>query len=253
MQEDKKVQIEKSIQKLNKAFTQFQSELIEPHDYEKYFEHLNVAAELIYIIDYQRNEIVFSKGFDAFLGFPKPIKSLVELYKLVHPDDIDEVATLTAIALKTGSNVNDNNAKKTHFVLDYRLRKASGEYVRILRQSSIINASTERGMISTVSICTDISNLKMTGPVDFRFTGKGEENFYKMVEKEKAVISGQRGLAVLSIREQEILHLISQGFRSQDIAEKLHVSVHTVNTHRRNMLKKLEVKTMAELMIKVLV
>jgi len=43
---------------------------------------------------------------------------------------------------------------------------------------------------------------------------------------------------VFSVREFEIIRLIEAGLDSEKIAEKLFLSVHTVNTHRRNMLEK---------------
>ncbi len=43
---------------------------------------------------------------------------------------------------------------------------------------------------------------------------------------------------VLSDREIEILKLVADGFSSKQVADKLFLSELTVNTHRRNMLKK---------------
>jgi DNA-binding NarL/FixJ family response regulator len=43
---------------------------------------------------------------------------------------------------------------------------------------------------------------------------------------------------VFSGREFEIIRNIESGLSSEEIAEKLFLSVHTVNTHRRNMLEK---------------
>ncbi len=51
----------------------------------------------------------------------------------------------------------------------------------------------------------------------------------------------------ISKREIEIVRLITQGFTSQEIADKLHLSTYTVNTHRRNILRKLELKNTAML------
>ncbi|MEL7019998.1 MAG: response regulator transcription factor [Bacteroidota bacterium] len=51
----------------------------------------------------------------------------------------------------------------------------------------------------------------------------------------------------LSKREQEILILISQGLTSQNIAKELFISKHTVETHRKNMLRKLDVHSSMEL------
>ncbi|MFK7933146.1 MAG: LuxR C-terminal-related transcriptional regulator [Saprospiraceae bacterium] len=51
----------------------------------------------------------------------------------------------------------------------------------------------------------------------------------------------------LSKREQEILALICQGLTSQNIAKELFISKHTVETHRKNMLRKLNVNSSMEL------
>jgi DNA-binding CsgD family transcriptional regulator len=42
----------------------------------------------------------------------------------------------------------------------------------------------------------------------------------------------------LSRREEEVLALIIQEHTSAEIAEKLHVSIRTVETHRKNILRK---------------
>jgi len=55
--------------------------------------------------------------------------------------------------------------------------------------------------------------------------------------------------ADLSPREFEVLLLITKGQRTVDIADKLNVSVHTINSHRKNILKKLNLKSPAELIV----
>lgn len=51
----------------------------------------------------------------------------------------------------------------------------------------------------------------------------------------------------LARREREVLRLIAEGLRSPGIAEQLHVSVATVEVHRRNIMRKLGLRTVAEL------
>jgi DNA-binding NarL/FixJ family response regulator len=53
----------------------------------------------------------------------------------------------------------------------------------------------------------------------------------------------------LSKRELEVLELIAKGYRTIDIAEKLFVSIHTINSHRKNILKKLNLKSPAQLIV----
>lgn len=54
----------------------------------------------------------------------------------------------------------------------------------------------------------------------------------------------------LSEREQQVLQLVSNGKTTKEIAEELFVSSRTVETHRVNMMKKLEVQNTAELIKK---
>jgi DNA-binding NarL/FixJ family response regulator len=48
-------------------------------------------------------------------------------------------------------------------------------------------------------------------------------------------------------REVEVLTLIGEGFSSKQIAGKLFISINTVETHRRHLLEKMEVKNSMEL------
>ncbi len=52
---------------------------------------------------------------------------------------------------------------------------------------------------------------------------------------------------VLSDREREVLQLMAEGNSTKQIAMKLHVSVKTVETHRRQIMNKLDIHTVAEL------
>lgn len=51
----------------------------------------------------------------------------------------------------------------------------------------------------------------------------------------------------LTDREIEILKLLAKGSSSADIASVLHLSSHTVNTHRKNILRKLDMNSTVEL------
>ena len=51
----------------------------------------------------------------------------------------------------------------------------------------------------------------------------------------------------LTMKEIEIVKLISKGFTSKEIAEQLFISHRTVETHRHNILKKLDMPNAAQL------
>jgi DNA-binding NarL/FixJ family response regulator len=54
-------------------------------------------------------------------------------------------------------------------------------------------------------------------------------------------------MPVLSSREKEVLHLIADGFTNPQIAAKLFISLHTVDSHRKNLLTKFSVNNTASL------
>lgn len=51
----------------------------------------------------------------------------------------------------------------------------------------------------------------------------------------------------LTKREEEVLNFLAEGLTTKEIAQKMVISTRTVETHRANMLKKLDVKNTAEL------
>ena len=59
--------------------------------------------------------------------------------------------------------------------------------------------------------------------------------------------SADSPLSVLTKREIEILSHLADGLPNREIGKMLHISTRTVDTHRSNILKKLKVKTNAEL------
>ena len=56
---------------------------------------------------------------------------------------------------------------------------------------------------------------------------------------------------LLTKREQELLDLLTQGYRYKEIADKLFLSIDTIRTHIRNIYRKLEVQSRAEALNKI--
>jgi DNA-binding NarL/FixJ family response regulator len=82
---------------------------------------------------------------------------------------------------------------------------------------------------------------------------KARDKFY--CQKVIKVILNQQGLegnngcepVSLTSRETQIVRLIARGNSTVKIAEKLNLSVHTINTHRKRIMKKLDLKSPVEL------
>ncbi len=56
--------------------------------------------------------------------------------------------------------------------------------------------------------------------------------------------------AIITNREKQVLHLIAYEYSTKEIARELYISHHTANTHRQNLLLKLDAKNAAGLVRK---
>jgi len=80
---------------------------------------------------------------------------------------------------------------------------------------------------------------------DSYFSQKVSATLLQAITRQKENPDGLKkpiGPTPLSEREIEVLRLIAQEFSNGEIAEKLFISIRTVDTHRRNLLEKLQMK-----------
>ncbi len=74
------------------------------------------------------------------------------------------------------------------------------------------------------------------------------ENIIEQITKPNPAIGNT---PVLTRREKEILQLLYEGMKSSEIAQRLFLSNHTVDTHRKNMLQKFNVHNTQSLLKRV--
>jgi DNA-binding NarL/FixJ family response regulator len=95
---------------------------------------------------------------------------------------------------------------------------------------------------------TDESELILA----IRSVAKGKKYFNAEISEKMINFMSTQSISenILSNKETEVLGLIAKGLTTKEIATKLFVSSRTIETHRANILKKLEVKNTAELIKK---
>jgi DNA-binding NarL/FixJ family response regulator len=70
---------------------------------------------------------------------------------------------------------------------------------------------------------------------------------YLSMEVAQALREANNEIPLITRREKEVLLLVADGFTNAEIAEKLFISVPTVNTHRKSLLSKFNVNNTAGL------
>ena len=97
----------------------------------------------------------------------------------------------------------------------------------------------ENGMpLLALKYIFDISDYSNETDISLTFEYVGEKSTSIYYSTSFKVESHQE----ISKREAEIIHYIGLGMSSKEIADKLCISIHTVNTHRKNIMKKYNVQ-----------
>ena len=113
-----------------------------------------------------------------------------------------------------------------------------------LRRHAIVFGSQEmRGLFDE-----DIHFIATDEPVDkltkslMRLQNFAHHQFSKYPQEisTELIKEDARQTALLTTREIEILKMVACGKSSKEIADEIHISLHTVNTHRKNIMDKLD-------------
>ena len=105
----------------------------------------------------------------------------------------------------------------------------------MLQQATTLHFNEDKGVLRTFGVHTDITHLKPTGVPTLSFIGLNGAPSYINVNVQQQL---QAGAVQLTRREQEILRLLAQGKSSDAISQALFISKQTVDTHRKNLLRK---------------
>jgi len=142
-------------------------------------------------------------------------------------------------------------------LMDINLPDASG--IDLCQQVKALYPSIAVIGLSTFNQQTIIRNMIDNGASGYILKNATREELLEAINtvlSGKDYLSAEANLALrkneavmppISRREKEVLQLIADGLTNVEVAEKLFISIPTVNTHRKSLLEKLEAKNTATL------
>lgn len=200
-------------------------------------------GHFLYVYNFSTGRIAHAQGFQEVLGYRDDEVDIELLLDTYHPDDASMVARLSRSAIEAMARMrNPQNLHELAFTLDYRMRKADGRYVKILRQTAVFEVDARDGAVRSVfSLCKDISTIKEQNTIGWKADG------FELVELEPPPDPEHRLQYRPSPREMEVVRKIAAGKSSKEVAQELGITLHTANTHRRNLLQRTGLRNTAEL------
>jgi len=167
------------------------------------------------------------------------------IYENIHPDDKNRFAVHELKVTEFFNNLPPDKILKYKVSYDYRMRRPDGKYIWILMQTITIQAGDDGAVIRVLGVQTNISHLKSDNtPSGLSFIGlEGEPSYYNVPVDKMITIPTRE---IFTNREKEIIRAILAGHDTKKMSSVFNISVHTVNTHRKNILRKSDCKNWIE-------
>jgi len=199
------------------------------------------------VMDYVTAEFNFvSSNAASILAVPADQVTASVWLQRWHPEDFELIQMSQRCQARFMADFVDSTEIMNYKMCQkYRLRQEDGSYRQFLNQITPLSISDRDELQRALLVQTDITHLGQSINHRLSFIHMyGGPSFYSD-DFECFVEEGTEELT-LSERERNILRLIAMGKRSQEIADELYISRHTVDTHRRNILTKTECGNMSE-------
>ncbi|WP_452224603.1 LuxR C-terminal-related transcriptional regulator [Lacinutrix chionoecetis] len=189
-----------------------------------------------------------SKNFNACLGLnPKDLetKGMRYFWSRIHPEDIEVwLSALNSLMEFTLAEVDEKQRDTANYTWNYRFKNANNDYVNIIQNTTPLAFDNDMKPIIGLAHYTVLdANIKMPVSATAKLlNSKNEyETIYYNTFSQKLLKIG------ISNRERDVIRLLVLNKSSKEISDCLNISPHTVDTHRRNILKKLKISSTGEL------
>jgi len=155
----------------------------------------------------------------------------------VHPDDFERLGTGKVHMMKVTEKIFAEKGGTALMSFTLRIRNSDGVFKKLLGQSYFFYTDIPCKAVYVIQVVTNVDWCKKINPDGHYYSGNNLSLFRFPDEKLLRIGS------ILTKRELEIVKLIASGLSSKEIAEKIFLSVHTVNTHRHNITQKTGMNT----------
>jgi len=171
-----------------------------------------------------------SEGIRKMIGVEPAQLNPSHFVEFVHPEDLTRLGLLRAQTFVVEKEVLETKKGSALISFTIRLRNTAGVYFNCLCQAYFFYSPIPPSGVYLIQVISNVDHIEKRKRGFHHYKGK-DLSYFRFPDQALLNIGPD-----FSSRELEILKLIESGMSSKQIADKLFLSVHTVNTHRRNIL-----------------
>ncbi|MFD2522753.1 response regulator transcription factor [Emticicia soli] len=241
---------------LLKYLDEIEQQAKEQYNYSEQIKEVAVASGfvrkfsgVVFVADFQTGTYPFiGEGVEELLGHPFDAFMEGGMKFTDHYAQVPTYVDSKCIAeqIKFFSSIKDMKFSDIRFKMNSRIIDKNKKIRYYSQRYKIIHRASDDFPLGVYGYCTKVPAFeedKIIQQIEFFNTTKNEWEEYSHLEFYLKIDENK----LLSKREIEILKWISEGLSSEAIASKLYISVHTVRTHRKNMLKRTNSTNSADL------
>jgi len=195
-----------------------------------------------------------SHNFTRVFGYPGKLfmdGDLQFLIKHIHPGDLTAFVHFAETSTMNATPWKEAKEKAVHEFC-CRIRHYNGEWIWIKQKVIVLSVTPDRHIDRALLLfddCTAAKQAELAQHMSLIEKNRKKSKLLALLAsvsnaetKTENLLMAIEDTASLTLREKEIMHLVSQGFSSKEIAAKLFISKHTVESHRKHILRKLSVR-----------
>lgn len=214
---------------------------------------LNAQAPIFYVGDYTLGKYVYlDPSCEILLGYSKEYiaEAGQNFYNnIIHPTDFaifNKHIFPKNIGFLQSQPLGERYKYSCSY--NYRVKVKAGHQLTVLQRATYYLHPQTGHPLASVGFIIDITHFK-EGTKVIHTIEKIDRSFGALSADPvfKAVYYPEKDAGSLTKRESEILQLIANGLTSKEISDRLFLSVHTVNNHRKSLLRKTNCSTVSGL------
>ena len=201
--------------------------------------------QFLYIADMIKISILYtSKGCIDLIGIKPEEVNPYHFMVNTHPEDIQRLTLGKTKLMKIAEDLFLAQKEIAIISTSFRIINAKGLYSKFLIQCYLFYSEKHHTVFflkihTNIDWCTKIKK-------GYHYYVGNDMSFFRYPDVEMLHTGN-----VFSNREFEIIKLIATGQSSEQIAEKLFISLYTINAHRSNILKKTNKSNISELIFEL--
>lgn len=204
-----------------------------------------------FIFNVNKGEFEFiSDEIKEVLGYAPNELTAFDFLNKIHPEDQPYFIIFEEKIRPFFQSLTLSQIPKYKVQYNFRIQNKKGDYQTILHQLIVIQYDDNKNLLHSLGIHSDISHLNLQQKPSLSFIGMEGEPSYFNISVDNFVLTPSKEL--FSHREKQIIKLVIAGNNSTEIANVLSLSIHTVNTHRKNILKKSKCNNWVEISLKAM-